>query len=335
MAALRSVVDGRLASIVSDSWGGIPHSVYGDEDPSTMAAYTALFRRGGSQGISFLFASGDCGAQDPATDCDTGASRPQTEYPAEDPWVTAVGGTSLGVGPFDDYIGETGWGDRRSLLVPNGANGQTGAAGATCATWTPLPGGYRFGAGGGTSEDVPQPAYQKGMVPDALTRTLLTGAKAAQPMRVLPDVAMAADPMTGFLVGVSETHSGGSFGYGESAVGGTSLATPLFAGMQALAQQSAGHPLGFLNPALYAKAGTAALHDVTATSLNTVSSMDVPTRRPGEPLLSVVDLGVDSTGRHQARLYQLGDDGPLAAAPGYDDVTGVGSPTKAYLHSWR
>jgi subtilase family serine protease len=321
MAALQTVVDGRLASIVSGSWGGVPHGTLGDEDPATMAAYSALFQHGGQQGISFLFASGDCADQDPATGCGAGAARRQTTYPAQDPWVTAVGGTSLAVGPFDDRTGETGWGDWRSLLAPGGAS------------WSPLPGRFRFGSGGGTSEDVAQPDYQRGVVPAALSGTLLTGAKAARPMRVVPDVAMAADPMTGFLVGVSEHHPDGSFGYGESAIGGTSLATPLFAGMQALAQQAAGHPFGFLNPGLYAKAGSAALADVTATSMDAPSSMDGPTHRPGEPLLSVVDLGVDSKGVHQARLYRLGDDGLLATAPGYDAVTGLGSLTGAYVRS--
>ena len=37
MAALQTVVDNHLATIVSNSWGGIPHSTYGDEDPATMA----------------------------------------------------------------------------------------------------------------------------------------------------------------------------------------------------------------------------------------------------------------------------------------------------------
>lgn len=353
LSALRSVVDGHLASIVSDSWGGVPHGRSGDEDPATMAVYSTLFQRGGRQGISFLFSSGDCGAQDPATSCGAFAARPQTDWPAEDPWVTAVGGTSLAVGPFDDYTGETGWGDRRSLLMTGatGATGMTGTTGTTGrtggtetgtgtgtgvpspSTWTPLPGIFRFGGGGGTSEDEPQPGYQRGVVPPALAETLLTGAKAARPMRVVPDVAMAADPMTGFLVGVTERRPDGSVGYGESAIGGTSLATPLFAGIQALAQESAGHAFGFLNPGLYAQAGTAVFTDVTAASMDARSSMDVSTHRPGAPLVSVVDLGIDSRGVHQARLYRLGDDGLLAAGPGYDTVTGLGSPTAAYLRS--
>lgn len=319
MAALQKVVDGRLATVVSDSWGGIPHSTDGDEDPSTMAAYSALFRRGGEQGISFLFSTGDCGAEDPSVECAAGSARAQAEYPAQDPWVTAVGGTSLAIGPWDDYVGEAGWGDRRSLLAPKGD------------AWSPAAGSgpWRFGGGGGTSEDVAQPDYQAGVVPQGLSTTLMTGKTAAQPMRVVPDVAMDADPMTGFMIGLTQKLPGGSVGYAESAIGGTSLAAPLFAGLTADAEQAAGHPFGFLNPALYALAGSGAFHDVTPDSLGA----DSP--RPGTPPAQVVDLGVDGKGTHQARLYQMGDDGLLSTGVGYDDVTGLGSPSQSYLRSWK
>ncbi|WP_344662479.1 S53 family peptidase [Catenulispora subtropica] len=319
MAALQTVIDQHLATIVSDSWGGVPHSVYGDADPATMAAYSALFRRGAQEDISFLFASGDCGAADPRVECAAGSARPQTEYPAQDPWVTAVGGTSLAIGPFDDYVGEVGWGDRRSVLAP-ADGGWTPAAGA---------GQWKYGGGGGTSEDVPQPDYQAGVVPAALSTSLMTGARARQPMRVVPDVALAADPMTGFMVGVTEKQQNGRVRYGESSIGGTSLATPLFAGLMADAQQGAGHPFGFLNPALYGKAMSGVFNDVTPASLGEAAP------RPGSPPATVVDLGEDAAGRHQARLYQLGDDGLLATRPGYDDVTGLGSPSLSYLRSWR
>jgi hypothetical protein len=176
---------------------------------------------------------------------------------------------------------------------------------------------------------VPQPDYQAGVVPASLSTTLMTGARAAQPMRVLPDVALAADPMTGFMVGVTEQLPSGGIGYAESAIGGTSLATPLFAGLEADAEQAAGHPFGFLNPALYALAGSDAFHDVTPDSLSSDSE------RPGTPAATVVDLGVDGGGAHQARLYQLGDDGLLSTGVGYDDVTGLGSPSQSYLRSWR
>ena len=84
---------------------------------------------------------------------------------------------------------------------------------------------------------------------------------------------------------------------------GTSAATPLWAGLIALADQSAGHDLGFVNPALYRIAGTAlygtAFHDVT-TGNNTVEF-------PPQTF----------TG------YQ--------AAPGWDPVTGLGSPDARVL----
>jgi len=175
---------------------------------------------------------------------------------------------------------------------------------------------------------VPQPGYQADVVPTSLSRTLMTGARAAQPMRVVPDVAMDADPMTGFLVGVTQPLPDGTVGYGESVIGGTSLATPLFAGLQADAQQAAGHPFGFLNPALYAMASSGAFHDITPTSFGAAAPRD------GTPPAEVVDLGPDGSGTHQARLYQLGDDTPLSTGVGYDDVTGLGSPSWSYLHSW-
>ena len=318
MAALRTVVDNRLASIVSDSWGGISHSTSGDEDPETTAGYSALFQRGGQQGITFLFSTGDCGADDPATQCANGSARPQTEYPAQDPWVTAVGGTTLAIGPCGQYVGEIGWGDRRSALAP-GENAWVPPAGT---------GRWRYGGGGGTSEDVPRPDYQAGVVPRTLATTLLGGTPATQPMRVVPDVAMDADPMTGFVIGVTQKLPSGAAGYAESAIGGTSLAAPLFAGVVADAEQAAGHPFGFLNPALYGMAATGVFHDVTPTSLGA----DSP--RPGTPPATVVDLGIDGKGAHQARLYQLGDDGLLSAGAGYDDVTGLGSPSQSFLRSW-
>jgi subtilase family serine protease len=140
---------------------------------------------------------------------------------------------------------------------------------------------------------------------------------------------MDADPMTGFLTGVTQKLPNGSVGYAESTIGGTSLAAPLFAGILADAEEAAGHPFGFLNPALYALAGSGAFHDVTPASLGE----DSP--RPGTPPAAVVDLGVDGKGTHQARLYQLGDDGLLATAAGYDDVTGLGSPSPCFLRSWK
>jgi subtilase family serine protease len=85
--------------------------------------------------------------------------------------------------------------------------------------------------------------------------------------------------------------------------GGTSAAAPFWAGLIALADQEAGHPLGFVNPAIYRIAQGPlyhkAFHDIT-TGNNTVSLN-----------------GVTITG------YEAGSD--------WDPVTGWGTPDAQVL----
>ncbi len=52
---------------------------------------------------------------------------------------------------------------------------------------------------------------------------------------------MLADPNTGFLVGQSQSFPDGSIKYSEYRIGGTSLSSPLFAGVTAIADQ--GRPI--------------------------------------------------------------------------------------------
>ena len=66
---------------------------------------------------------------------------------------------------------------------------------------------------------------------------------------------MDADPTTGMLIGETQQFPSGP-AYGEFRIGGTSLASPLMAGFQALTLQRAGSRQGFLNPALYKAAKT-------------------------------------------------------------------------------
>ena len=86
-------------------------------------------------------------------------------------------------------------------------------------------------------------------------------------MRVIPDVSAYADPATGTLVGQTTLQPDGvHFAFSLSRIGGTSLASPTFAGIEADAQQVAGHAIGFANPAIYARAGSSAFNDVTEPS---------------------------------------------------------------------
>ena len=258
--------------------------------------------------------------------------RTTTSYPASDPWVTAVGGTSLEIGRGGETEGQTSWGTRAWRLAENpaGAKGRGGGeSDPPGPPWLPL--GWIFGGGGGTSADFAQPWYQAGRVPASLSGTLLTGKPAATPRRTIPDLALDADPFTGMLVGqtVQSTDSSGksdSVHRGtihketsvckEAAVGGTSLASPLLAGLEADAiEANRGADLGFVNPSLYVRARGTLLRDVIGITATDDAARDAADRP---------DLSANSG--KPAVLASLGDDGPLLAAPGYDAATGLGAP---------
>ncbi|MGZ6283058.1 MAG: S53 family peptidase [Ktedonobacterales bacterium] len=137
------------------------------------------------------------------------------------------------------------------------------------------------GSGGGFSIFDSIPSYQQSL-PGSVQSKL-------QGHRGVPDVAASADPETGMVIDV-----GGQF----QVIGGTSASAPLWAGLTALADQMAGHSLGFLNPALYkigqSNAARDDYHDITRGN-NTYDQGDV--HIPG-----------------------------YAAGTGWDLVTGWGSP---------
>ncbi|MFD9127209.1 protease pro-enzyme activation domain-containing protein [Kitasatospora sp. NPDC059571] len=296
--ALDRVVDRHLADIVSNSWGEPENA----SDPAFDRVYQQLFQRGAATGIGLYFSSGDDGDE-----LDNSGTK-QTDMPASLPWATAVGGTSLALRQDGGYRFETGWGTLKSVLSADGTS------------WVDLPGAFNGGAGGGTSARFPQPPYQRGVVPAALA-----GANGGR-NRVVPDIAAVADPNTGFLVGQTQAFPDGTVRYAEYRIGGTSLACPVIAALQALAQQAKGSPIGFANPTVYDRYRSGAFHDVTDHPLGA-----------GTELAQVrVDFanGVDAAGGTVVSLRTMGHDTSLAATEGYDAVTGVGSPTARYLTSY-
>jgi subtilase family serine protease len=300
MDALSKVVDNHLADIVSDSWG----DVEAGETPDLSAAYDQIFQQGAVEGIGFYFSSGDNG------DEVANSGTKQVDVPANSSWVTAVGGTSLAVGKGDTYEWETGWGTDKASLSADGKS------------WTDFPGAFTSGAGGGTSKLYAQPFYQRGVVPDALSKANGTTA-----MRVVPDIAAEADPNTGFLVGQSQTFPNGAIQYAEYRIGGTSLAAPTIAAIQADAQQAQHNvAIGFANPAIYDRYGTPAFHDVTDHPLGQNQGI-------AEVRLDFAN-GYDASGGVLTSLRSLGKDSSLSATVGYDDVTGVGSPGAGYVASY-
>jgi subtilase family serine protease len=312
LAALSDLITHHLASVISDSWGGVLHSSSGDESASTVAEYEHLFQLAAVEGISVNFSAGDCGDNDPSTGCGNSESSTaaQTTFPASDPWVTAVGGTSAAIDTHGRLDWSTSWGTDASVVNQAG-NG-----------WTSL--GWVFGGGGGTSADFAQPRYQAREVPSSLADTLLTGAAASGARRVVPDLALDADPFTGLLVGATQKLPNGSTGYAEAAIGGTSLASPLLSGLEAdSVAERGGVPLGFVNPTLYCMGHDRyALRDVT----DTPAGVQQPIGEVFPPFDG-----------QSAALAGLGEDGALHAGTGYDDATGLGTPGPGFIEelaSW-
>ncbi|WP_066372308.1 S53 family peptidase [Neobacillus fumarioli] len=104
--------------------------------------------------------------------------------------------------------------------------------------------------GGGVSSVFPLPDWQStAHVPPSADSSRNKG-------RGVPDVAGDADPATGYQVLVD----------GQQAVfGGTSAVAPLWAGLIVIINQQLGHPVGFVNPALYhLSASSQAFHDITS-----------------------------------------------------------------------
>lgn len=284
--ALNTIVDNKLATIVTNSWGSIGE----DEPPNYLKAYQQTFIQADLEGIGMFFSSGDDG--DDSTD--TADGTPAADFPSTDPLVTAVGGTSLGVGQGNAYAFETGWATGTSVLSADGTG------------WDPTPpGDWLYGAGGGVSVLFDQPWYQQGVVPDAI----------AGGQRATPDVAMDGDPQTGMLVGETQTFPDGSTRYAEYRIGGTSLASPLYAGLEAIADQAQGRAHGFANPAIYALNGTPAVRDVVPpASSRAVVRVDY-------------NNSVDDSAGTKTSLRTLDDEAQsIHTAPGWDTITGVGTP---------
>jgi len=291
-AIMNKVVDGHLADIVTNSYG------YGGEalPPGYIKPQQDTYIQAAAEGISLFFSSGDGGDE---TGGVVGAT-PTPDWPASSPWVTAVGGTSLGVGAANDRQFEFGWQTGKITLNTS----------TTPATW-PSTIVYNGGAGGGTSRLFAQPSYQAGVVQSAISQTYGGAA-----MRAVPDVAALADPNTGMLVGQTQTQADGTPGFSFYRIGGTSLASPLYAGMFALAVQNHGE-YGLANPALYSTRATG--KDITKTGLANAQAGDLRV-----DFANTVD---DSDGYlYSVRLFDWDQNLTIHVQDGYDDITGVGSP---------
>jgi subtilase family serine protease len=254
--AINFVLQNHTADLVSNSYGFFGEDGLGDE----VALEHSMFLQAALEGIGMYFSSGDSGDNVAA-----GAPHPEPDYPASDPLVTGVGGTSLAVKSDNSLLFETSWGD--DLASVNFATSPSSYV-------VPPPGNFVFGGGGGVSALFGEPLYQRLAVPGSLAR--LNG---STPMRVVPDVAAVGDPETGFLIDV---------GGGLGVIGGTSLSAPVFTGIQALASQGRRFSIGFANPLLY-------ILNLSRLPFHDVQSSSSPVAMMTQSGRSLLTLGLDSS----------------------------------------
>jgi subtilase family serine protease len=131
---------------------------------------------------------------------------------------------------------------------------------------------------------------------------------------------MDADSTTGMLVGQTE-NVGGRIRFNQTRIGGTSLATPLMAGMVAMADQHARGRIGDLTPIVYRlkRQRAGAFTDVT-----NVHAKDGNVFR-------LFNNGLNPRGGTTYVLAAFGHDTTLTTRRGWDDTTGVGAPDARFL----
>jgi subtilase family serine protease len=286
--ALDTVVTYHIADVVTSSWyeGWLP------VPRSMITAWEGVLQRAAVEGITVNFASGD--SQDP-----TGI-----QYPGSDPWVTAVGGTSLAIGAHDNYLWETGWVTDLSFLNKS------------ATAWDPAPPGtFVAGTTGGISSFA-EPYYQRGVV----SGNVIDG----KAKRAVPDVSDLGDPTIGYQIGLSYVGPHHKLIYVNQVTGGTSLSSPMFTGFEADLIQGRDHiALGFANPTLYNMANTSAFHDVTSNPQGQGYTEAAVTSGvfADIPFLSTMGLCA-TTPAH------------LTCGPGYDTTSGIGSPGPAFFSSF-
>jgi subtilase family serine protease len=278
-AAMNHVVDQHLAQIVTNSYGFATELL----PPGYVKPFEDTLIQAAAEGIGVYFSSGDAGDETSRFGFAT------TEWPTSSPWVTAVGGTSLGVSQANTRALETGWG--------------TSTYNCDTTTLACTRTGWLYGAGGGVSRLFAEPWYQ-------------SDAGLSFSGRGVPDVAALGDPQTGFLVGQTQTFPEG-VSYDEYRIGGTSLSSPIFAGLMALADQAAGTPHGFANPAFYTHPG--AFYDV----------LSVKTAVARRNFVNDVDASAGTVDR--LRTFDDYSGSPTQSThSGWDNVTGLGTPNGVF-----
>ncbi len=235
------VINHHLGQVISQSFGATEQTF---PSAASIQGLRSAYFNAARNHVTVLAATGDLGATDDANAAGTLLYTHRTvDWPSSDPLVTAVGGTQLALLSTGQRTqADRVWNDSTNYALNNAFSGS--------------PGPTALATGGGLSTVFARPSYQDSVAG-------LVGAA-----RGVPDISMSA--ACSGLVNTYQSFPGEPAGW--YVVCGTSEATPLFAGIVALADQLAGHSLGLINPALYALSAARApgLVDVTAGN-NSVS----------------------------------------------------------------
>ncbi len=305
-------VENGFGNVLSNSFG-ISEVVLAELDPSELVVENGISEIAAALGISQNISTGDSGDNLAVDNAEFGINSVSAGANADSPFATGVGGTSTFLNSKNDIILQTGWGLNA-----------TGIANSTPII-PPASLGFIFGGGGGASAVYAKPGFQKQL---------------AGKFRQTPDISMNADPQTGVEIIISPdgTPADGTF---VEVVGGTSLSCPTFSAFWAIANQVAGGgPIGQAAPTLYELSDGAitdvnvgpfsTLFDVTGTIFNPPSS---PFTFESAAALA---QPLENTKFFVSAFFQLsptawdvitfGTDSSLTTGPGWDNVTGLGTP---------
>ena len=306
--AFFTAVNQNVAGSISASWGESEDAVNytistGQESVNYSQVFNEIAEEAAAQGISMFASAGDSGAYSASRDL--GTTDLSVLSPADSPYITAAGGTTLAGTQNYGSLGtvtvpaERAWGWDYLWPILEAATGENEATVAES---------FVAGGGGGYSTVYATPWYQQG-VPGVnrftavqwLTPTQNNTSWTFHPNpeivqgqgsgRALPDLSMNADPQTGYAVYSNLFGSSPSQDWAQ--YGGTSFVAPQLNGITALINEYAGGRVGFWNPQIY--------HFATSS------------HSPFTPL--------NATGPNNDNEYYTGTKGTV-----YNPATGLGTP---------
>jgi subtilase family serine protease len=326
-------VDQAEFDVVNYGWGTVLSGSFASPELYTAATEleneNLISEIGAAMGISMNFASGDAGSYVLDFLHET------VSAPADSPWSTAVGGVALALNSDNSIAWQQGWGNYEAVLAKEGT------------VYDPPRASFIGGSGGGVSECVNKnfrfrpPICLGGFLKPSYQASLHGR------YRQLPDVSWLADPFTGAAILITVP---GSLPLQKWQVwGGTSLATPMFSALWAIANQEAiaggVAPLGQAAPYLYSMPSGTITDIVPLSSPGNVTG--TITDANGTTKYAAAALAGHPSAKFISALWDypvledtlvmltFGTDLTLRTASGWDDVTGVGVPNaKAFADSF-